>query len=1149
MVNDQLVRIHQLRLLSYEKMSPKFNSSDLSPDKAESSSSSSPLLSSSAPDTSSFQHDKSDGAQSGSKKQKTRLTSLSKSQNSSPTRGHQHHQLALKKQHSTGSSDSGNQQSGKRRSSWRNLLSPSYKSRSDEFHKLFCDKIPKNERLIADYACALHKDILIQGRVYISINYVAFYSNLFSWITKLVVRLRDISQIHKANTYKVVPNAIHLVMKTGDKHVLASFVARDKSYMMILRLWQNNLLRERMSDQEIKSLVHLGYGKDLGMSDNEELEINSPDPKTPANVPDDSMAEEAKRRKSTDGNNNSKDMRRSLDTLTSGGEEEEEEEEDDDDEDDESEVEEHIEGPATSGHSRYNSIDYRTGTGEADQQEVMSKLTERLHDLSESHNRADCDTLSPTASSAVVLDTPDRLAVGPGECGRNTSQNMSLDVEPEEHQEERQTEELMPRTIDDNNDDACDSNKSNRHSVDTASSSETQVANIGEGDEKEHQVEAEIQQAAGQTHRAPVEVGADKQDEEAEGEEEMHLTCGCEHHEGQLIADQEFDINVDTLFSLIFTNSKFMRTYMIRRGMTDSNISNWRRSTGDKSNSSSLSSEDSRRGVRNVAAPNGAGSSSSSSRVANKQVFRSRQVRQLNYSMNINHMWAKQVQIEEKQNIFRAQTGVYVLKSQSSNSGVPYGETFTVDVTYCLTRFGSPGESRMLVHALINFHKDKQNWKLAMVKSLIEKQCLQGVNEFTVDLVNSIKDYIKRRSVRLAAGRQVEDEQSQQDDDQQGLDDEQQDGSSVAGRSRKSSRSQQRPEVGGASRGASLGSSNGNQRRQHQKGGSLARAKSKLKERKLRNMYKYYMFDEQQSVAATGEQSGHEKGGRFELEYSSDASSLFSSLQDDDDDGDGGQHADDNSSMMMMMTAHEKGSQVADFGFSRRSFSDQDDDDDQDSDQYSGDRKHGHSTGSTSTSSASSGSSSRRSHKGCCCGRRRDCHDNNNNTDHNSLSSANSNTTLNNGNLLGENDRSSWVRKGRQLEGRASRRLFCRRRHNSGSANDVNTNLNNKHLTRPKSPAKVRSSSRLQRRADKRTTKINKRTGTRGSPGWNLLRTLRLNGVLWPRTAGGVFVITLMPILVAILISQVIVLRRLEAIESSLGNRCDLSTLPTGASE
>ncbi|TKS87729.1 GRAM domain-containing protein 1C [Collichthys lucidus] len=55
---------------------------------------------------------------------------------------------------------------------------PTYKQRLDEFKKLF-KEVPETERFILDYPCALQRDILLQGRLYLSENLLCFYSNVF----------------------------------------------------------------------------------------------------------------------------------------------------------------------------------------------------------------------------------------------------------------------------------------------------------------------------------------------------------------------------------------------------------------------------------------------------------------------------------------------------------------------------------------------------------------------------------------------------------------------------------------------------------------------------------------------------------------------------------------------------------------------------------------------------------------------------------------------------------------------------------------------------------------------------------------------------------------------------------------------------------
>ena len=48
-----------------------------------------------------------------------------------------------------------------------------------------CPSYATNE--ILDYGCALQREILIQGRLYISENHVCFHANIFGWITDVSV--------------------------------------------------------------------------------------------------------------------------------------------------------------------------------------------------------------------------------------------------------------------------------------------------------------------------------------------------------------------------------------------------------------------------------------------------------------------------------------------------------------------------------------------------------------------------------------------------------------------------------------------------------------------------------------------------------------------------------------------------------------------------------------------------------------------------------------------------------------------------------------------------------------------------------------------------------------------------------------------------
>ncbi|XP_014661543.1 PREDICTED: GRAM domain-containing protein 1B-like [Priapulus caudatus] len=122
------------------------------------------------------------------------------------------------------------------------VLSPTYKSRTEDFKKLFKD-LPDTERLLVDYSCALQKDILVHGRLYVSQNWICFYANIFRWETTLTIRNKDIQAMTKEKTARVIPNAIQ-ICTPEDKFFFTSFAARDKTYLMLFRVWQNALLEQ-----------------------------------------------------------------------------------------------------------------------------------------------------------------------------------------------------------------------------------------------------------------------------------------------------------------------------------------------------------------------------------------------------------------------------------------------------------------------------------------------------------------------------------------------------------------------------------------------------------------------------------------------------------------------------------------------------------------------------------------------------------------------------------------------------------------------------------------------------------------------------------------------------------------------------------------
>ncbi|KZO91222.1 hypothetical protein CALVIDRAFT_521820 [Calocera viscosa TUFC12733] len=109
--------------------------------------------------------------------------------------------------------------------------------RQQDFHDLF-PEVGQDDYLIEDYGCALQREILIQGRLYISENHVSFHANIFGWITNFPIPFHSIVQLEKKMTAFVIPNAIGITTTNDTKYTFASFLSRDTTYDVMMNIWR-----------------------------------------------------------------------------------------------------------------------------------------------------------------------------------------------------------------------------------------------------------------------------------------------------------------------------------------------------------------------------------------------------------------------------------------------------------------------------------------------------------------------------------------------------------------------------------------------------------------------------------------------------------------------------------------------------------------------------------------------------------------------------------------------------------------------------------------------------------------------------------------------------------------------------------------------
>ncbi|TPX78516.1 hypothetical protein CcCBS67573_g00217 [Chytriomyces confervae] len=110
-------------------------------------------------------------------------------------------------------------------------------SSSKKMIKLF-PEISPDEAALNVYNCAIEKDILWQGKLYSTTNYLCFHSIVFGKTERLVVKWLDIISIEKKMTASVFPNAIKVTTLEG-KHTFASFLYRDTAHAEISAHWKS----------------------------------------------------------------------------------------------------------------------------------------------------------------------------------------------------------------------------------------------------------------------------------------------------------------------------------------------------------------------------------------------------------------------------------------------------------------------------------------------------------------------------------------------------------------------------------------------------------------------------------------------------------------------------------------------------------------------------------------------------------------------------------------------------------------------------------------------------------------------------------------------------------------------------------------------
>ncbi|XP_074527427.1 GRAM domain-containing protein 2B isoform X2 [Halichoeres trimaculatus] len=101
-----------------------------------------------------------------------------------------------------------------------------------QYHKIF-KEISKEEQLRQSYTCALQKDILYQGRMFVSDHWICFHSKVFGKDTKIAIPVMSVTHVKKTKTAILLPNAV-VIATANDRYLFVSFLSRDNTYKFLM---------------------------------------------------------------------------------------------------------------------------------------------------------------------------------------------------------------------------------------------------------------------------------------------------------------------------------------------------------------------------------------------------------------------------------------------------------------------------------------------------------------------------------------------------------------------------------------------------------------------------------------------------------------------------------------------------------------------------------------------------------------------------------------------------------------------------------------------------------------------------------------------------------------------------------------------------
>lgn len=155
------------------------------------------------------------------------------------------------------------------------------RTRQKKFAKNF-KGLPVEETVHKRYACALVGDILLQGHLYVTENYLGFHSNVFGYVTRIQIPLTSVISITKEKTAKIIPNAV-AVSTVDETHTFTSLISRDATFKAMTKSWRKAIARHHLSNVNDVHDIGVDDMEDEDEIDGDHIDYESTDSMTSAN--------------------------------------------------------------------------------------------------------------------------------------------------------------------------------------------------------------------------------------------------------------------------------------------------------------------------------------------------------------------------------------------------------------------------------------------------------------------------------------------------------------------------------------------------------------------------------------------------------------------------------------------------------------------------------------------------------------------------------------------------------------------------------------------------------------------------------------------------------------------------------------------------